>query len=357
MFDHHTNPSPCVSALDAMRLSVERKASLEEQKQWEEAIFRLVGAPLDTHFQLTASGAEAIQQVIWSVFLEKARKEGKTHFITSCIEDASLLQMLKRCEELGCTIRIAPVDQQGKIDLAQLQTLITPRTALISLSAAHGLTGVIQPFEEIGRLAKEKGFLFHLDASWGIGKIPISFADLNVDYLSFSGSWIHSMPGTGGVFAKKEVPFLPFILGTLSNLPSLAALSVASRLALLSLDTMGLETARLRNFFEEELLQKIPGLQILFADSDRLPNTTTLLFPKVHHEALAHFLQRRGVLPNQSGVFNQKLHKVLEASGIQTESALSFSFSRMTTEEEVKQGILVIVEVVRMLQKMSEDLF
>ncbi|HLB53315.1 MAG TPA: aminotransferase class V-fold PLP-dependent enzyme, partial [Chlamydiales bacterium] len=194
-------------------------------------------------------------------------------------------------------------------------------------------------------------------ASWALGKIPFSFVDLDVDYLSFAGSWIHSMQGTGALFAKKSSPFVPFIMGAPIDSSSLAALSAATRLAELSLDAMGLEIARLRNLLEEELSQKIPGLQILFSENNRLPNTTTLLFPKVHEETLAYYLQRRGVFPNQSGMFTQKLQKVLEASAIKTESALSFSLSRMTTEEEVRRGIEIIAETVFFLQKMSEDLF
>ncbi|MDE3055930.1 MAG: aminotransferase class V-fold PLP-dependent enzyme [Verrucomicrobiota bacterium] len=354
MFDHHTTPAPCQSSLDEMRLVATRRVSPEEEERYQEAIFRLVGALPQARFQVTSSGAEAIQQVLFSCFLEKARKEGKTHFITSCIEDAPLLQMMKRCEELGCTVHIVPVEKSGQVDLAALKALVTPRTALISLSMAHGLTGVIQPYEEIGRFAQEKGILFHLDVSWGLGKILFSFADLPVDYLTFSGSWIHSIPASGGIFAKPTVPLVPLIVGSPPDLPTLAALSSAARLALLALDGVALECIRLRDLFEEELIQKIPGVQILFCEN-RLPNVTVALFPRVHHEALAYFLERRGLYPNQSGMIFQKLDKLLAASQIKTESALSFSFSRMTTEAQVKEGARLLTESIAWLQKMSED--
>jgi cysteine desulfurase len=323
-----------------------------------QALYDLVEARASDEFVFTSSGAEGVNQAIWSVFLEVSRKKGKTQFITSCIEDAPTLQILKRCEELGCKVLIAPVGRDGRIDLEKLAELITPRTALISVTAAQGLTGVIQPVEQIGALAKEKGVLFHLEASYAIGKTYFSFGGSNIDYLTFSGERIHSVRGTGALFVKKGRPLVPLILGGGSfDLPALAALGAAAGLSCLSLDSMGLEGSRLRDLFETELERQVPGVKVLFRGEPRLPNTTAMIFPKVHAEALDYFLERKGVHPNMGGGTCQNLKSLLSASGIETESALSFSLSRMTTEEEILRGVSTIVEEVKRLQLISEDLF
>src|SRR5690606_17670281 len=150
------------------------------------------------------------------------------------------------------------VDEMGRVDVEKLAALVSPRTALISVTMAHGLTGVIQPVEEISLLAKEKGVLLHLDATYALGKYFFSF---DADYLTFSGDRIHSVKGSGGLFAKSQVPLTAFILGGNEqnglrggafDVPSFAALSAAAQQAALYLDTMSLEVARLRDLFEEE---------------------------------------------------------------------------------------------------------
>lgn len=355
--DHHSSAQPCLSALERMQASFGKRYSLEDKNAHEEAIYELIGANRDDLFAFTSSAAEAVAQVIWTVFSEKSRKEGKTQLITSCIEDAPTLQMLKRCEELGCSVKIAPVDAQGRIDLKSLQELISPRTALISLTLAHGLTGVIQPVEEVGRIAKEKGVLLHLDASYALGKTFFSFQESSADYLTFSGERIHSVISSAGVFAKKGRPLLQFVLGSVLDFPSLSALAAAARLATLSLDAIGLETARLRDRFEKEIEQKIPDAKILFQDVLRLPNTTVISFPRVHADALLYFLERKGIYPNRFGVYTQNLTSLLSACGMQEECALSFSLSRMTTEEEVIRAVDQIQKTVEWLRGVSEDLF
>lgn len=353
----HTNDVPCESAWEQMRISLKSPFNLEDIKRHQEPIYAIAGAAADDVFALASSSAEAVARIIWSVFTEKSRKEGKTQWIASCIEDAPTLQMLKRCEELGCSVKIASLDSQGRIDVAKLAELITPRTALISITAAHGLTGVVQPVEAICELARSKGVLIHLEASYLLGQTPFSFHDTGADYLTFSGARIHSIPGSGGLFAKKGSPLVPLIPGALLDAAALAALSAACRMSLCSLDSMSLETARLRDRFEALIVEQIPGAKPLFQQFLRLPNTSVILFPFVHAESLEYFLQTKGVLCNRSGDYLQQLPRVLDASSMQTESALSFSLSRMTTEEEIVQAVHLIQESVEMLQEISKGLF
>lgn len=288
---------------------------------------------LTIHFFCTSEG---IQTIFWSIFEEITLKEGKTHFITSCIEDAPTLQMLKRLERLGCLVKVAPVDAKGQIDVEQLKELITARTALITITCANGLTGVIQPIHEIAEIAKEKNVPLHLEGSYLVGKTYFSFRNIQADYLTFSTA----------LFAKKKIT-PPISKG------NLAALIETCRLANFALDTFGLETPRLRDLLEK----KIPGGQILFKDSPRLPNTSVIALPRIHADALQYYLERKGLFVNRGGGGSQHLHSLLKASGFDGTNALSFSLTRNTTEEEILQAVNLIQEKVTFLQKLTEDLF
>ncbi len=354
--DNHSETFVCGSAreqfaaaLDGTSTAVLASASAK--------IFDLVGAHATDSFVFTSSGAEAIQQVHWTAFIELARKEGKCHIITSSSEDAAMLQSLKRLEELGCFIKIAPLDAEGRVDLEQLKKLIGPRTAMISMSWAQGLTGVIHPVEEIGAIAQEKGILFHVDATYTLGKVYCSFADLPMDYLTFSGDRIHSVKSSGAIFAKKGKPLAPFILARPIDASSLMALAAAASQLALSQDLMSLEVARLRDVFEEQLAASIPEVQFLYQNSLRLPNVCCALFPRVHSEALLYMLERKNVKASIGGAFSPYLYRLLtHLDNICAQTALSFSLSRYTTQSDIEKAVQCIVECYQTLRPLTEDL-
>ncbi|MES2273505.1 MAG: aminotransferase class V-fold PLP-dependent enzyme [Chlamydiota bacterium] len=377
--DHHSATRPCSSALERMEPYFEEHwgSSLSPHRFGQQmlqgldlryqTIYDFVGADRKNLFVFTSSGAEAINQVFWSIFLEVARKEGKCHLITSCIEDAPTMQCCKRFEELGCFVKIAPINTSGQIDVEKLADLINPRTALISVTLAHGLTGVIQPIEEIARIAREKKVLLHIDATYALGKYSFSFDELGADFLTFSGDRIHALKGSGGLFVKEGSPLVPLILGGTEqggfrggafDAPSFMALVSAMQQSSLFLDTMTLEVARLRDLLENEIIRIVPDARALFKTVIRLPNTTALVFPKVHQEALLYLLSRKGVYGSIGGAYCQHLSRTLIAANSEgAESAVSFSLSRMTTEEEVIQAAHIIGETALYLQTVSEDLF
>lgn len=328
----------------------------------KERILDLFHATNDHKFVFTSSGAESTCQILWSVFLEISRKTGKTHFITSCIEDRACLQMMKRLEELGAFVKIAPVKENGEIDIAALSELISPRTALISISMAQGLTGVIQPVEEIQKIAQEKGVLLHLDASQAAGKYHFSFEELACDYLSFSGDLIHSKIATGGLIAKKQAPLVPFIVGGPDlrggQLDSSLFLSLAAACsqAMHHLDSFSLEVARLKNYFEKKILEKVKNSEVLFQNSLTLPNTSVIYFPLCHQEALYYLLQRKNVFAQLGGVHTQQLYSLLLASSIKKEISaccLSFAINRYTTKQQIDVAINTLVSCIDYLQAMS----
>jgi cysteine desulfurase len=346
---------PCGAALERMRDPVD--TSLVKARQ--EPLYDLAGAAKEDRFVFTSSSAEAVNQVLFSVFLEVSRKEGKCHFIASAIEDAPTMQMMKRLEELGCFVKIAPVNERGEIDLPKLAELINPRTALVSVTMAHGLTGAVQPFEEIAKIAKDKGVLLHLDAAYALGKIYFSFEETGADYLTFSGPQIHSVAGSGGLFAKKDAPLVPLILGGGGmrggsfDAPSFFALSASAAQASLYLDRMSLEIARLRDRFEREIAARAPGSAVLYKDSLRIPNTTAIAFPKAHGEALHYLLRRKKIEASVGGEYCQLLSRLC----IGGDRAISFSLSRMNTEEEILRAAQLIAETAAMLGEIAEGVF
>lgn len=375
--DNHSASRPCTPALERMAASLQEnwgaafaphrfgQQLLAEAAPAYEAIYDSFRADKKETFILTSSGAEAVAQVLWSVFTEVSRKEGKAHFIASGLEDAPTMQNLKRLEELGCYAKIAPVDEQGQIDVAELEKLINPRTALISVTLAQGLTGVVQPIDEIAKLAREKGVLLHADASYAVGKMELSFSDSGIDYLTFSGDRIHSVKSSGGLFVKAGRPLVPLILGGTEqgglrggafDLPSLCALAAALQQSSLFLDRMGLEAVRLRDLLESEILRRIPDAKVWFSESLRLPNTSAICFPNIHQEALLYVLNRKGIYASMGGAYCQHLNRLLTQSKISEKeavSSLSFALSRMTTEEEVVSAAKGICDAVLRLRAAS----
>jgi len=309
-------------------------AAALEYQNWPpntDVLFDLVG---NGNFTFTHSGAEAIASVHWTVFLEVARKTGKCHFITSAGEDAAMLQSLKRLEELGCFVKIAPLNEEGQIDVAKLKELISPRTALISISMAHALTGVIQPIEEIAAL----GVPVHVDASYALGKVVNPFQ--HVDYLTFAGTPIHSIPGSGGIFSKGLV--IPIVPAKEPDPSALHALCKAALHLQLSMDTMNLEVARLRDRLESPF-------KSLFQNSLRLPNIALLDFPGIHQEMLHYALQRKNLFATFGGHQHPHLRNI-------SPSALSFTLSRYTTQDEIDRAIVILQETVASLKPLAEDL-
>lgn len=350
--DHHESTRVAGPVIERVRLALEErlpKISLD-------FLYDLVGADPADQFSFTSSGAEAINQVHWTAFLEIARKEGKCHFITTPVEDAATLQSLKRLEQLGCYVKIAPLNSKGQVDLEKLSELLTPRTAMISLSLAHAMTGVIQPIEEIVEMARAAKVLVHVDATFALGKLYAPFRTLGVDYLTFGGMGIHSVKGSGGIFAKAGAPLTALILGDKNDPQTLAALTVAAKHATLFSDQMGLEVARLRDRLEE----KLPLAKVLFKDSFRLPNVTVLSFPKVHQEALQFALQHKGLSVSLGGSNHTFLHRHLQSCGIDELTALSscsFALSRFTTQDDVDRAAEIITRAVNELLPLTEDLF
>ena len=331
-------------------------------------IYAGVGANKKDTFVFTSCGAEAISQVFHGVYFETVYESGKNHFLTSPIEDASIFMMIERFESVGCSKKLVTLSEKGHIILESLEESISPRTVMLSLSYASGLTGVIQPIADIAELCQEKGILLHVDVSDILGKIYFCFEDMPIDFLTFDGDRIHAPKGTGGLFIRSPRTLSPLIAdgteqngnrgGTL-NVPGIIGLGFACDEFQDHFDHMAIEIARLRNKLENGLLNGIPNAKVFFHTSERLPSTTVIGFPGVPAELLAFHLAENNIFASFGGGRTQKLESILQASGVdplEAKCALSFSLSRDTTEEEIDYSIGVIVDIVNKCTSFSGEI-
>jgi cysteine desulfurase len=367
--DHHSATRPLPEVVEAMlpffgrywgsTTSLHQKGQelFAPMKERLELLLRSLGASSADRVYFFSSYAEAMGHLFFSYYLEEMRPSGKNTVLTTNTEEAALLMSLKRLEELGGHGHILPVDAQGQLTRERLSEAIKPRSSLLSLSGANGLTGVIQPIEELSSLCKEKGIHVHVDVSYLIGKIPFSFKDLDIDFLTFDGSVLHAPKGTAALVVKEKA-VLPSPLSSMTGIcvGGLVALAKALEVGVERTELMGLEVARLRDKLERGVLQGCPGAQVILKKTRRLPNCTVLTFSKIHSDALLFLLHRHQVYASLGGGHAQRLSHLLMASGIDpilAQCALSFSLSFQTTEEEIDQAIAVIIKCVHQLNQQS----
>lgn len=344
------------------------------QRLWpamEEAyrsLYALLGASEQATVFFTSSGTEAINQVLQSVYFDVTRPTGKNHFVTSSIDEAPAILTLGHLEQLGAVSKSAAVAKGGYVTAELIGDAITPRTALVSLSWANGLTGVINPAAEIASLCKQRGILLHLDATHVLGKLYFDLAEVGADYITFNGEQLHGPRGSGGLYIRDKARLSPLLFGGMQqggyrggdvNVAALVGLGQAAREAVESRDLLCTEVARLRNRLEEGIMQGYPEAKIFYRDQERLPNVTTIAFPGVANEALLFALNRHSVYATMGGGNFQQIGLLLAATGVNellSHCALSFSLSRMTYEEEVDRAIRLITESAQKLRQFSQHI-
>lgn len=329
------------------------------------SIYTLLGAGTEDDFIFTSSGAESVNHVIFSAYYDITRATGKNQIVTSHIDEAPTLMSIGRLEHLGCVGKMTSADSHGRITAQAIAEAITPRTALVSLSWANGLTGVINPVSEIAAICEERGIRFHLDATHVLGKLFYELPDINAHLITFNGDHLHAPKGTGGLYIKAGVPCSPFIVGGLEqaghragtlNVAALAALGSAAVEALDARDYMCTEIARLRGKLEEGISAEFPDAMIMFRDQERLPHCTTICFPGIVNEAMLYALNRKNLFACIGGGNFQQIRLILTSSGIPETlayTALNFSLSRMTTEDEIDRAIAIIGTTAKQLRKTS----
>lgn len=334
-------------------------------EQSYKSIYSLLGAKDSDNFVFTSSGAEAINHAVFSTYFDVTRPAGKNHYILSKIDEAPALMSISRLEQMDCVGKMVSPNNRGEITVDAIADAMTPRTALVSLEWANGMTGVTHPIAEIAELCHQRGVRLHLDATHTLGRVYTQLEELGADFISFNGDNLHAPKGTGGLFIKSKVNCSSFILGGMEqggqragsiNIPALVALGCASKQMLEARDFVCTEVARLRDKLEKGITSGFPQSIAFFRNSERLPHVTAIAFPGIANEALLFALNRKGVYASIGGGSFQQIGLILAASGIDEKlahTAINFSLSRETTELEIDQAIEIIVETAKRLVKVS----
>jgi cysteine desulfurase len=291
------------------------------------------------------------------------------HIITSTTEHHAVLHACKRLEEIGCDLTLLPVDGRGLVDPDDVRRALRPSTKLISIMMANNETGVLQPVEEIGKIAAEAGTYFHTDAVQAAGKIPIDVKRIGCHALSISGHKMHAPQGVGALYIRKPTKVQPLFYGGrhersrragTENVPGIVALGKAADFA-----TQGFnrgedqEIARLRDRLEQGILAQVEDAGVNGASAPRVPNTTNIYFDHIEGESLVIALDLKGLAVSTGAACSSgaiEPSHVLLAMGLRpgrARSSIRFSLGKHNTKEDTDFALALVPEAVARLRQLS----
>ncbi|MBN1567991.1 MAG: cysteine desulfurase [Acidobacteria bacterium] len=328
------------------------------------SVAELIGA--DTReIVFTSGGTESDNAALWGVFRSGYRSGN--HIVTTKIEHPAVLATCKSMESAGAEVTYVSVDASGRVDPGAIEAAIRETTLLISVMHANNETGVIQPIEEISGIARRRKILLHTDAVQSVGKIPTNVRELGVDLLSMSGHKIHGPKGVGVLYIGKGTKLTPFMTGGsherkrragTENVPAIAGLGAAARLAWERLQEMQTRVGALRDRLENQILTRIPGTRVN-GRPPRLPHITNVSFEGVDGEGAVIALDLQGVAIStgsacSSGALDPS--HVLTAMGLRPEvvqGSLRFSLCYHNTDDEIDRAFKILESVVQRLRRLS----
>ena len=342
---------------------------IEARKKLNEAydiIYPGIGANDEDDIIITSSTTEGNNTVI-KTFLDAFLKGGKKHIITTIAEHSSIKAPCAYAKTFGMEVTYLKTDENGRINLDELEDAIRDDTALISVLFASNESGAIQPIKEISEIAKKYNIPFHVDGAQAIGKVKVNVRELGVDYFTFSAHKFHGPKGVGGLYVRNKALYQNLIHGGNQMggkrggsiyLNGVIAMAKAIELANAHLDEMHTRVAKLRDKLEEAILQ-IPDTKSYVDKKYRLPNSVIASFKGIEGEAMLWDLNRYNIYAaTGSSCSSERLEgsEVLEALGEDPEIAhtgIIFSLSRFTTKEEIDYVIEVLPKIVKRLREIS----
>jgi cysteine desulfurase len=291
------------------------------------------------------------------------------HIITSTIEHHAVLNSCKALEDRGCEVTYVPVGTRGLIDPDAVRAAIRPNTKLISIMMANNETGVLQPVEDIGRIANEANVYFHTDAVQAASKVPIEVKKIDCDLLSISGHKMHAPQGTGAIFVRKGTLLEPMLVGGnherqrragTENLPGIVGLGKAAEIAMESFKNGSVEKiAAIRDRLQTAILNSIDETGVNGEGAPRVPNTANIHIDHIEGEALIIALDLKGLAVSTGAACSSgaiEPSHVLTAMGLapeQARSSIRFSLGKHNTEADVDFAISILPETVARLRELS----
>ncbi|MDA8431688.1 MAG: cysteine desulfurase family protein [Nitrospiraceae bacterium] len=311
----------------------------------------LLGCGVDEIY-FTSGGTEANNLAL----LGSALRHGKGHIVTSGIEHPSVLLACRHLESQGFEVTYARVDPNGVVKVDEIADAVRKDTFLMSVMHANNETGVLQPIEEIGAIAKSHGIAFHVDAAQSIGKTPFRLEDTAIDFMTVVGHKFYGPKGVGALYVRGGRPLDPILYGGgherglrpgTENVAGIAGFGKACQLAKRDIRLRVSLTLRLRELLFEQLKSLIPGLRLNGHPSQRLPNTLNVCLPGVPSRLLAERLSDAVALSTGSACHAGETtpSAVLLAMGLSEKDALTsvrLSVGKDNTEEEILKAVSLI---------------
>ena len=330
-----------------------------------EEIARVIGAKTEEIY-FTGGGSEADNWAIKAAY--EAYKNKGNHIITTKIEHHAVLHTCQYLEKQGSRVTYLDVDENGLVDLDQLQKAITPETILITIMFANNEIGTIEPVKEIGMIAREHGILFHTDAVQAFGQVPIDVDEMNIDMLSSSAHKINGPKGIGCLYIRKGVKIRSFVHGGAQerkrragteNVPGIVGYGVAARMAAETMEERTKNEKELRDYFIRRVLEEVPYVRLNGDPVKRLPNNANFSFRFIEGESLLIMLDMKGIAGSSgsactSGSLDPS--HVLLAIGLPHEIAhgsLRLTLGADTTKEDLDYTLEQIKEIVAKLRNLS----
>ena len=344
------------------------KAAVEKARREVAALINALPAEI----VFVSGGTEADNLAIRGI--AEAHGDHGRHIITTRIEHPAVLAMCEALEAAGYRVTYLPVSRGGIVSVADLRQAISDDTVLISVMLANNETGTIQPIEEISAVvteARTRGLdhlHFHTDAVQAVGKVGVDVKRLGVDLLALSGHKIHGPKGIGALYVRKGTRLKKLLYGGhherdrragTENVPGIVGLGRAAELARAQLDERIGRMRELRDYLEQQLISRFPGVRINGDTQKRLPNVSNMSFEGVDGESLLIALDLKGIaVSTGSACASGSLEPshVLQALGLtrdEVRGSLRFSLGAYTTRDEIAYAVSVVTETLTRLREMS----
>jgi cysteine desulfurase len=332
-----------------------------------ERVAKLIHAGSPREIVFTSGATESDNLAIKGV-ADAYRHKGN-HIVTCVTEHKAVLDSCKILEKQGFEVTYLPVKADGLIDLPKLRAALTDKTILVSIMAANNEIGTIQPVTDIGRMTRDKGILFHTDATQAVGKVPIDVEAMFIDLLSITAHKMYGPKGIGALYVRSTNPrvkLTPLIdggghergmrSGTL-NVPGIVGLGAACDLCRQEMAAEAQRMIGLRERLRQGIVSQLDEVQINGHPTKRLPGNLNMSFAFVEGESLLMALKEIAVSTG-SACTSASLEPsyVLKAIGLDDELAhtsIRFGLGRFNTEAEVDYTVQRIVDEVRRLREIS----
>jgi len=341
---------------------LEAREAIEDAR---EKVAGLINAePSEIYF--TSGGTESDNLALKGIAL-KNRKKGR-HIITSSFEHPAILEVCKALTKMDCDVTYLPVTREGLVEPEAVKEAIRPDTILISIMHANNEIGTIEPLQEIGQIAKEKGIYFHSDGVQSVGKVPVDVKALGLDALSLSGHKLYGPKGIGALFVRKGVKIESIMQGGgheqglrsgTENVPGIVGLGRAADLAKETMIDEAKRLTALRDSLEEMVLGRIDESWLNGHPTKRLPSNLNFGFRYIEGESLILLLDAKGIAASTGSACSSKklaASHVLMAIGLKPEEchgSLRITLGRSNTKEDIDFVSQSIEESVSRLRKMS----